>query len=322
MILSEVAVLSSCRDVAAPVSPAPDAAIFSGHDRGFIWSADGGLQLIPQPAYAASMVISAINNNGQVVGHLRLQDGRDDYRAFIWSVNDGLQRLGSLVGREGESTALTINDNGEVHGMSDGPSTQDGPEGRMLRDAFVWTAADGMKSTTWTKFGDLKAESEGGKLRLPPGTDCMQVTGASASGLAIGFAGLTEPGTCHETTTLMWELDGAPVVIEQCNSRGGCDMGLADVNDRGEVIGRHDGHGVRWTRSSGFVQVPIPYGSLIAINEHGDVSGAVFDNADFPARPFVWMASGEIRIIPFPNGATSGYALDINDKGQVTGILR
>lgn len=322
LAIAEVMALSACvSDNPASVIAGPDPAFTGNHDRGFIWSADKGVQLIPQPSYAESIVIKAINNHGQVVGHLRLRDGTEDYRAFIWSASGGLQRLGSLAGPEGESTALTINDDSEVRGLSDGPSTQGGPEGRVLHDAFVWTADAGMRSTTWTRFGDLKPVSEGGNLRMPPGTECMQVTGASTRGLAIGFAGLIQPGTCHATTTLMWELDGTPVVIDQCVEPGGCFMGLAGINNRGEVIGYGESYGFRWTRSGGFVQMPMKSGSLTAINENGDASGVVI-NDEFVAKPFVWMASGEIRTIKLPQGATSGFAVAINDSGQVTGTFR
>lgn len=321
--IAEVIALSACvsADPAEPIAESDTAASSAVKNyKGFVWSAENGLQLIPQPSYAENIVIKAINNHGQVVGHLKLRDGRDDFRAFIWSARDGLQRLGSLVGPEGESTALVINDDGEVRGLSDGPSTRNGPEGRELHDAFVWTADAGMKSTNWTRFGDLKPVSEGGKLRMPPGADCMHVTNASSSGLAVGSAGLIQSGgACAGTTTLMWDLDGTPIVIEQC---AGCDMGVADINNRGQVIGDHDGYGFRWTLSGGFVRLPTLHAFLLAINENGDAAGVLFDDVGSSTKPIVWMKSGQIRTIELPAGATSGSAVDINNRGQVTGTFR
>jgi uncharacterized membrane protein len=333
-ISAEVMALSACAaDDPVTVIAASDPATASPspavkHDRGFIWSIEKGLQLIPQPSFAESMVTTAINNHGDVVGYLTLHDGAGDERAFIWSANDGLQRLGSLVGPQGISLALTIDDESEVHGLSEGPSTQTGPQGTHLVDAFVWTRGAGMTPTNWTRFGDLKPVSEGGKLRLPSGAQCLQVTGASTSGLAVGYAGspLTypgsiEPGECHFTTSLMWELDGTPVVIHQCVTGRGCELGVNGVNNRGEVIGYYAGNAFRWTRSGGFVEIPIKQGNLTAINDNGDASGlAVIDY--FVFRPLVWMASGEIRTIELPAGATSGYAVGINESGQVTGAFR
>lgn len=319
----EVLALSACvsADTADRIAGSDTAASPAVRNyRGFFWSAANGLQVIPQPSYAEAIVIRAVNNHGQVVGYLRLRDGRDDFRAFIWSARDGLRRLGSLVGPEGESTALTINDDGEVRGLSDGPSTKAGPEGRELHDAFVWTADAGMKSTNWTRFGDLKPISEGGKLRMPPGADCMHVINASSSGLAVGSAGLMQSGgACAQTTTLMWELDGTPVVIEQC---AGCDMGVADINNRGQVIGNHDGYGFRWTLSGGFVKLPMLNAFLVAINENGDASGVVFDDVGSGTKPIVWMESGQIRTIELPAGATLGAAVDINNRAQVVGTFR
>lgn len=301
----------------ASTSPSPEVK----HDRGFIWSAENGLQLIPQPSYAESMIPTAINNHGQVVGYLKLHDRLGDERAFIWSANDGVQRLGSLVGPEGISVALTIDDDSKVRGLSEGPSTQTGPQGTHLGDAFMWTASAGITSSTGTRFGDLKPVSEGGKLSLPPGTECMQVTGASTSGLAVGIAGSIEPGGCHWTSSLMWDLDGTPIVIDQCVTRRGCDLGVNGINNRGEVIGHRAGNGYRWTRSGGFVEIPVQQGTLTAINENGDASGLVVIDY-FVFKPLVWMASGEVRTIDLPAGATSGYAVGVNDKGQVIGTFQ
>jgi len=97
-------------------------------------------------------------------------------------------------------------------------------------------------------------------------------------------------------------------------------MGLAGINNRGEVIGYLEAYAFRWTRSGGFVQVPIADGFLTAINANGDASGVIADG--FGSKPFVWTASGEIRTIKLPAGATSGGAVDINDNGQVTGTFR
>lgn len=327
-ISAEVMALSACMsDDAATIIGGPDAQSASPssavvHDRSFIWSVEKGLQLIPQPSYAEDLTATAINNHGQVAGYLTLHDGSDDDRAFMWSPDDGLERLGSLVGAEGTSIALALSDDGEVHGLSEGPSTQAGPTGTFLGDAFVWTRATGMKSTTWKRFGDLKPVSEGGNLKMPPGAECMQVTGASPSGLAVGFAGLIEPLVCHPMMTILWELDGTPTVIDQCDTRRGCNTaGVHGINNRGDVIGYRGSNGFRWTRSGGFLEMPIQNGSLTAINENGDASGLVVIDY-FVFKPLVWMASGEIKTIELPAGATSGYAVDINENGQVIGTFR
>jgi hypothetical protein len=98
-------------------------------------------------------------------------------------------------------------------------------------------------------------------------------------------------------------------------------MGVADINNRGEVIGHHAGNGFRWTRSGGFVPITAQQVWLTAINENGDASGALVVD-DFVFRPIVWMASGETRKIELPAGATSGYAVGINDKAQVIGAFQ
>jgi len=177
-----------------------------------------------------------------------------------------------------------------------------------------------MTSGRSTRLSDFKLVSEGGKLRLPPGTDCVQVTGASASGLAMGYAGSIQGfNECPTTTMLIWELDGTPIVIDQCTSIRECDFGLTDINNRGDVIGYRAGHGFKWTRSGGFA--PTPGGFPSAINENGDAVGNLV-SPESGLKPTVWMASGEVRTIQVPAGFTSGVAMDINDRGQVTGFFQ
>jgi hypothetical protein len=53
--------------------------------------------------------------------------------------------------------------------------------------------------------------------------------------------------------------------------------------------------------------------------KNGDAAGVVLD-VDYVMKPFVWMASGDIRTIKLPRGATSGVGVAINNSGQVAGI--
>lgn len=329
MIAAEVMALSACSsndtsEIAgprSPVEPPPSTPSPSvTHDKGFIWSVDDGFKVIPTPAYAQSMVLTGINNLGQVVGVLTLHDGMGDDRGFIWSPNDGLQLLGSLVGQDGISWPLTIDDNGEVRGLSEGP-TVTGPMlfGPYVADTFAWTASTGMKPAPPNRFENLKPVSEGGKLVLPADTDCMQLVRATTSGLAIGYAGLLQYRECEPTTALMWDVDGTPITIDQCGTRPSCGTTLSDLNNRGEVIGYRADGGFKWTRSGGFVRIPIENGLVSTINDNGDAAGAVRISL---SKPIVWMASGEIRTIELPVNATNGYAAGINNKGQVIGVFR
>jgi uncharacterized membrane protein len=327
-IFAEVMALSACSSdlppgaIAGPGSPAepstqPATSPTSvTHNKGFVWSPESGLQIIPQPLSTESMWITGINNHGQVVGDLIPQDGKEDFRAFIWSANDGLQRLGSLIGAEGISRALSIDDNGEVRGLSEGPSTTYFIA-LHLADAFVWTAGAGMRPTNLDPVENYKPVGDGGKLILPPGANCMKLVRVVTSGLAVGYAGSMDRGRCRTWVALMWESDGTPVVIATCEPR--C-ASVSDINNRGEVIGYIDG-GFRWTRSGGLV--PTEHLTNI-INDNGDAAGVRFSGepATQFVQPFVLMASGEIRTIDLPKGTTQVYLAGINNSGQVTGTFR
>lgn len=300
-----------------PSNPSPPAV----HDKGFIWSVDDGFRVIPTPSYAESMTLTGINNLGQVIGYVTLHDGGGDDRGFIWSPVDGLQLLGSLVGPDGISLPLSIDDNGEVRGRSQGQTI--GGEflfGPYVDATFVWTANTGIKPAPPNQI--LKPVSEGGKLLLPAGTDCVQLVRATTAGLAIGYAGVLQYHECEETTALMWDNDGTPITIDQCGTPPLCGTTLSDLNNRGEVIGYGMRGGFRWTRSGGFVRVPVQIASVHSINDTGDIAGEMKATAGGMSKPFVWMASGEMKIIDLPSGGTSGQAIGINNKDQIVGTFR
>jgi hypothetical protein len=325
-VSAEVMGLSACSReatssaIAGPATPVDKPAGVPAptitHNRGFIWSFESGLQVIPQPSYAESMYPVAINNHGQVVGHLDLHDGDEQFRAFIWSAEDGLQRLGSLAGADGIARALTIDDNGEVRGLSEGPSTTYFIA-LHLADAFVWTAAAGMKPASMPTVGVFKPVWEGGKLVLPAGATCMKLIRATTAGLALGYAGSMEGVTCKTWTALMWKADGTPIVIARCPDW--CSTSVYDINDRGEVVGYAGEGAFKWTQAGGFVAVPVENGFLSFINDSGDAVGTVGSG---PSKPFVWMSSGDIREMDLPRGTISVHVVGINDHAQVIGTFQ
>ena len=119
------------------------AAVVDG--RSFVWTRETGAVEIPVPAHATNLTVTDINDAGQVAGYVAMQNG-DDTRAFMWSAREGYRQLGSLIGPDGISLALSVNVSGMVSGLSFGPSsTMDGGMGIFLGDAFVWSAKSGMK---------------------------------------------------------------------------------------------------------------------------------------------------------------------------------
>jgi probable HAF family extracellular repeat protein len=308
-----------------PTTPStPPAAV--AHEKGFIWSGVDGFTQIPTPSNAENLSPTGINNLGQVIGFLTLHDGQGDDRAFIWSANDGLQRLGSLVGADGISWALTIDDNGEVRGLSEGPSTRQGPGRPHISDAFFWTASNGMKPAASAAPESFKPVSQGGKLILLPGDDCMELVRTTSAGFAIGYSGSVQNGTCKLTSALLWQVDGTPVtIVEGCGPTCAHDLKdiiiLNDVNNRGEVIGSSPGWGgFRWTPSGKVFPIPDEVSYVSRINDNGDAVGLVDTGREL--KLFLWLASGQMVGIPLPDSVKVESLAGINNRGQIVGTFR
>ena len=316
---------------AAATSPPETSTAGLNVRHGFIWDEAKGLTVIAFPKNATSMDVTAMNERGEIVGYVTEGEGTERYRAFIWSAADGLRKLGSLAGPDGISIALSIDDNAKVRGVSEGPSTvYNGPMGIYFPDGFEWTASSGMSRVTGADATDaFSSVNAGGRLILPPGTDCLEVHGASKNGQAIGYAGtwvnvvsrLSRDGPhCALKSALLWRIDGTPVVIAECGPKPWCETTLADVNNRGTVVGASASGAFRWTSAGGFEQIPIPETGVYFINEAGDAVGMVGTGGT--GKPIVWKASGEIKTIRLPAGATYGYPVAINEKGEVAGSFQ
>lgn len=304
---------------ASTAEPRAADAVVTRH--GFVWSSERGLEVLPVPANATSMDVSAINNHGQVAGTVTLGASTENYRAFTWSPSGGYTALGSLVGPDGISTASSITDAGDVTGLSEGPSSDliGGPMGIQLNDAFIWNATSGMKAIPLLpRSPEFKAIDAGGKLMLPTGTNCVDVVvRTNASGQAIGYAGTMEKRGCRGSTALLWNANGQFVVIGQCDTWATCHTSLAALNNRGEVVGSSDGVGFKWTAAKGMMRIPMANTHVSVVNDNGDAAGVVGTGASLTL--FIWLASGEIKILRMPAGANYGFPVALNNQGVLAG---
>ncbi len=319
-----------------PTKPAPVTSDTVVTRRGFVWSSETGLEVIPVPKGATSMDVTAMNNGGQVVGYVTLGALSENYRAFTWLPSGGYTALGSLVGPDGISMALSITDAGDVTGLSEGPHI--GYEwGIQLGDAFIWNAQSGIKAipmgydyASGTPGVALSPEfrpiDAGGKLMLPAGANCVQVVRTNARGQAIGYAGTYQStqrlgntnDDCHYTNALLWAADGGFVTIDECGPRSGCRTTLVALNNRGELLGNSNADGgFKWTASGGMVRIPMAAASVNVINDNGDAAGCV--GTVTLCTPFVWLASGEIKVLQMPVGARKGFPVSLNNKGVMAG---
>jgi hypothetical protein len=157
-VSAELTALSACSNdpstiVETPntVDPLPPPSSVA-QDNGFIWSAEEGFKVIATPSYAEAIDLTGINNLGQVIGYVTLHFGKGDDRAIIWSPAGGLQRLGSLKGPDGVSWPVTIDDNGVVFGLGEGPSTRQDATGSGPFDPFVWSASTGIQPASYPVY--------------------------------------------------------------------------------------------------------------------------------------------------------------------------
>ncbi|HUQ46918.1 MAG TPA: hypothetical protein VM053_01595 [Gemmatimonadaceae bacterium] len=279
------------------------------------------MTILPLPTSAASMDVTDMNDDGLVVGYVTVGQGTESYRGFIWTEAGGYTALGSLVGPDGISMALSVNDAGDVNGLSEGPHSNlyGGPMGIVLGDAFVWNAKSGMKSAPLIVAGPwFKPSDEAGNLTLPMGANCFKVVASNAVGQAIGYAGSTGGTECKFTSALRWESKGTFVVIGGCGPRAWCSTTLSAINSSGTVVGYSEyGGGFRWTASEGMDLIPMANAAVQFINDNGDAAG--YARIGELPTPMVWTASGEIKVIKMPSGATYGFPVGINNKGHVVG---
>jgi hypothetical protein len=313
--------------------------------RAFVWTRETGAREIPVPAHATSMTVTDINDAGQVVGHVAMLSD-EDTRAFMWSAADGYRPLGSLIGPDGISLALALNDSGTVSGLSFGPSsTMSGPMGLFLGDAFVWNARSGMKAvggirglmwiarinTAGTIIGQSldgtftwNAATGAHPLSLAPGTDCSRPVDINDQGQILGYAGGIKDGFCRFSSVMIWNQDGSWTKIEDCAGHQAdqdpCAISVVAMNNQGEVIGQRGAQGFKWSAKSGFTDFPAFAVTLAGINDRGEVVGSVFQAQI--STPFVWSPSGELTMIPLPSGARSGKGVAINSAGDVVGTFQ
>lgn len=132
-----------------------------GQARAFRWTAETGVQLMIPPQTQFDIALD-VNASGTIVGWRPFEAGGSPF-AFSWT-QGSLANLGTLGGNS--SVAIAINDAGVIVGRAD---TGVRRSGAMQHVAFIWTAADGMRS-----------------LGLPSGRDYAQAWDVSETNWVAG----------------------------------------------------------------------------------------------------------------------------------------
>ena len=263
-----------------------------------------------------------LNNRGDVVG--LSQTDSFAIHAFFWNLDNGMVDLGTLEGAD-ESVAHAINDLGQVVGESE--------------RAFLWTEGGGMidlgsldgVSSEATDINNL-GQVVGISPRSLPLASVNPFFWSEATGMVeIGppfslsdffvaepLAVINDLGQVafsgQNTDAFLWSQDGGLVPI-------GTSISVWDINDHGQVVGRHLARPFLWSEAEGMRDLgtgEVESGTARAINEKGQVVGFVRTQAE-GNRPFIWTVEDGLIILEALLGGES-FALDINDLGVVAGL--
>jgi probable HAF family extracellular repeat protein len=256
----------------------------------FLWSDGVMTDLHPGAPNYNESVYPRVNDAGQVIwnGLAVGESGtRNLPRAWLWS-------NGVLIDLAGEpSNAAAINQQGQVVGCT--------VQGRR---PFLW---------------------ENGNLQILPslGSDAC-ASRINSVGQVVGVSQTTTPTISH---AVLWDHGQ---VTDLGVLPGDSLSTSADITDAGLVVGitfndRYaGGHPFRWQSgvllpASPTYQTDPLFVTIASVNEHGMAAGTR-RRPGVPAEPAV-IENGVTWILPVPEGAIYSRAVDINNRGDVVGVV-
>jgi len=258
----------------------------------------------------------AVNNRGQVAGEAlnAIPDpytsnynnffigGATQVHAFRWTKSRGMQDLGTLGGTD--SAAFSINERGQIAGMSFTNTTVNPATGVPTLDPFLW---------------------ENGKM-LDLGTLGGTYGVAFAlnnRGQVVGYSNLAGDSGNH---AFLWDHTGG---MQDLGTLGGNTGGAAAINDAGDIVGgdgRSDGSGGSFLWSHGVMTdlgtVGTAAGSIaLGINSRRQIVGTLFDNNGNEIGGFLWEDGGPMAdlstLIPPNPDLQLDHAFQINERGEI-----
>jgi probable HAF family extracellular repeat protein len=299
----------------------------------FVWQNGSLADLgsLPGNNNSASTWISA---NGTAVGYS--ENGQIDpsvadlpeFSAVMW--RDGkIKNLGSLPGGGYESSAVSVNNRGEVAGVA----TNLVPDGNSLAfynpylwflvtygyqtRAFIWDQRDGMQD-----LGTLGSGTDAEAIQI---NDRGQVIGNSYTSSAPGACGSPYGPIPLAMGAFIWDKNRGMVDL---GSFGGTCTTAQAINESGQVVGvssvAGDGfaRAFRWENGS-FRDLGGSLGGnntgAIAISENGQAVGFAYLPGETVLHATLWRRVGQVIDLGTIGTDPCSIAFGVNNKGQVVG---
>jgi probable HAF family extracellular repeat protein len=272
-LAAAVAVVASAASVPSALPAAAEPAeILSSPPAAAVTPRIVDLGTLPGDSYSRAL---AVNDHDVVVG-----GSSGDWtptRAFVWRAG----RMTELVGLGGNTTAVDVNNRGDVVGVSSPPGDDD-------PHAVLWRGG---------RMTDL------GALGGPAGS----VAGINDAGVVVGTR-VTETGGPQ---AFSWRRG----VMTDLRAAGFDGTSAVDVDDRGTVAGEAftdmTSRTVLWTRGAARV-VEVP-GGPTGINDRGDVVGLTASGGSFVR------VHGTVSLVAPPAGWMFLQLQEINNRGEAVG---
>jgi uncharacterized membrane protein len=265
------------------------------------WS-NGTTTVLDTPEKTIRSLASAINNLGQIVGSVTVQqEAGVRTEAVLWDANGGYTLLGFL--NNGTfSEALDINDLGQVVGVAS-------PAGGTYT-AVLWTA-DGAVALPVPAAPPC-----------PPG-GCGFITTTSFA-QAINNHGAIVGNISYPyqpQNAVMWAPDAAPVFLPPL---AGKNAAASDINDSRMIVGNSYGGASYASNATVWIDgnlTDLGTGYATAINHTGMIVGQLSDAAGL-RHAYVWGEGFVGTPLPTPEGDVETIAGGVNAGGQVIGASR
>jgi uncharacterized membrane protein len=261
----------------------------SGTDRGFVWTPEGGTQLLPMPPGVIRMQATGINDLDHICGWVD-DWAAQEVKAFLW---DG--REFTFIPSPYPNTrieALDVNRRDQVVGSIIGA-----PDGRPLR-AFLW------ENGVLTELDSLIGVAQ------------PRMVAINDDSVMTGYAGLG--GDIHA-----WILDRDGV--HWLPENGLSITATTGISNSGEVVGwgyyqpTDEFRGCIWEGAALYlITPPAEFDPIVcrSVNNAGRVVGSS-DPDPGPWRGFIWQSGTVYPFGALVSGISVGIPVDINEFGQV-----